>query len=47
MKSGTSLLKPHASTLAPLVREAMDRTGSLSLTNKARFSMMDLVDIYG
>jgi hypothetical protein len=47
MKSGTSLLKPHRATLAPLVREAMDRTASPSLTNKARFSMMDLVDIYG
>lgn len=47
MKSGTSLLKPHGPTLVPLIREAMDRTGSPSLSNKARFSMMDLVDIYG
>lgn len=47
MKSGTSLLKPHGATLTPLIREAMGRTESPSLTNKARFSMMDLVDIYG
>jgi hypothetical protein len=47
MKSGTSLLKPHGATLAPLIREAMDRKESPSLSNKARFSLMDLVDIYG
>lgn len=47
MKSGTSLLKPHADVLVPLIRGAMDRAASPSLSNKARFSLMDLIDIYG
>ena len=46
MKSGTTQLKPHSKHLAPLIRSAMDRAGSPSLSNKARFSLMDLIDIY-
>lgn len=46
MKSGTAQLKPHADTLVPLIRSAMDRATSPSLSNKARFSLMDLIDIY-
>ena len=40
------LLRPHASVLLERVKEAMVRTGSPSLTNKARFALMDLVDIF-
>jgi hypothetical protein len=42
IKSCVSLVKPTAAALKGRVVEAMDRTGSPSLTNKARFALMDV-----
>jgi len=36
----------HTSILLDRVKESMDRTGSPSLTNKARFALMDIVDLF-
>lgn len=46
VKSCQAELKPLASTLLPRVKASMDRTGSPSLTNKARFGLMDLPDLF-
>ena len=39
-------LKPIADPLITRVNAAMDRTGSPSLTNKARFGLMDIIDVF-
>ena len=45
IKSSASLLKPVAAELKAKVTKAMDRTGAPSLTNKARFALMDVGDL--
>lgn len=45
MKRCQSLLRPHASILLDRVKGAMERTDSPSLTNKARFALMDIIDL--
>lgn len=45
IKTCKELLRPGASALVPRVREAMDRTDAPSLSNRARFSLMDIVDV--
>lgn len=46
MKSCIEILRPVAPPLLARVKVAMDRTGSPSLTNKARFALMDLPDLF-
>jgi hypothetical protein len=46
MKSCKELLKPVVAPLLQRVKEAMIKTGSPSLTNKARFALMDLNDLF-
>jgi hypothetical protein len=45
VKSCGVLLKPVAAPLVERVKAAMDRTDSPSLTNKARFALMDVAEI--
>jgi hypothetical protein len=45
LKSSKTMVQPRAEELRAQIREAMTRTDSPSLTNKARFSLMDLLDI--
>ena len=45
VKSCTALLKPVAAPLAERVKVVMDRTGAPSLTNKARFALMDVAEL--
>jgi len=45
VKSCGSLLKPVAASLVEQVKAAMDRTDSPSLTNKARFALMDVGEL--
>jgi hypothetical protein len=45
MKSCVALLKPKHEEIKALTRTAMDRTDSPSLTNKARFGLMDIMDL--
>jgi len=40
------LLRSNAPAMVSSVRAAMDRTGAPSLSNKARFALMDLVDLF-
>jgi hypothetical protein len=40
------LLRPSATVMTTAVRNAMDRTGAPSLSNKARFALMDLMDLF-
>lgn len=40
-----ALLRPSAPAMVAAVRAAMDRTAALSLSNKARFALMDLADL--
>ena len=47
MKLCKEQLRSEAATLMARVRVAMDRTGSPSLSNRARFSLMDIVDMVG
>jgi hypothetical protein len=46
MRSCKELLKPVVTPLLAKVREAMDRKDSPSLTNKARFALMDIGDMF-
>jgi hypothetical protein len=46
MKSCKDLLKPSVEPLIMKVREAMNKEGSPSLTNKARFALMDITDLF-
>jgi hypothetical protein len=46
MKTCKEQLRPGAETLVARVREAMDRTEAKSLSNRARFSLMDIVDLF-
>ena len=46
MKSCKDLLQPSAESLIVKVREAMNKEGSPSLTNKARFALMDITDMF-
>jgi hypothetical protein len=46
IKTCKELLRPESAPLVARVREAMDRTGSPSLSNRARFSLMDIVDMF-
>jgi hypothetical protein len=46
MRSCKDLLKPVVAPLLAKVREAMIREGSPSLTNKARFALMDIGDMF-
>lgn len=46
MRSCKELLKPVVTPLLAKVREAMNREGSPSLTNKARFALMDIGDMF-
>jgi len=46
MKSCKDLLKPSVAPLVTKVREAMKKEGSPSLTNKARFALMDITDLF-
>ncbi len=46
IKTCKELLRPTAAPLVARVRTAMDRTGSPSLSNRARFSLMDIVDMF-
>lgn len=39
-------IRPVADPLVTRVKAAMDRTGSPSLTNKARFGLMDILDVF-
>lgn len=45
VKSCVTLLQPKHDELKALTRTAMDRTDSPSLTNKARFGLMDIMDL--
>ena len=45
VKSCGALLKPVAAPLVERVKAAMDRTDSPSLTNKARFALMDVAEL--
>lgn len=45
VKSCTALLKPVAAPLSERVKVVMDRTGAPSLTNKARFALMDVGEL--
>lgn len=45
VKSCGTLLKPTSAPLVERVKAAMDRTGSPSLTNKARFALMDVSEL--
>lgn len=45
VKSCSALLKPTSAPLAERVKVVMDRTGSPSLTNKARFALMDVGEL--
>ena len=45
VKSCVTLLKPTSAPLAERVKAAMDRTEAPSLTNKARFALMDVVEL--
>ena len=47
MKSSKSILGGNVSDLVARVQIAKDKTGSPSLTNKARFSLMDICDVFG
>ena len=46
MKSCAGPLKPVVKPILARVSTAMDRTASPSLTNKARFALMDLTDLF-
>ena len=46
MRSCKDLLKPVVAPLLTKVREAMDRKDSPSLSNKARFALMDIGDMF-
>jgi hypothetical protein len=46
MKSCKDLIHPMVAPLIAKVREAMIKEGSLSLTNKARFALMDITDVF-
>jgi len=46
IKRTATLLRPDATAIVASVQTAMDRTGAPSLSNKARFALMDLVDIF-
>jgi hypothetical protein len=46
MKNCTETLRPVIGPLLPRIRDAMDRTGAPSMTNKARFALMDIVDLF-
>ena len=46
MKSCADLIRPTVEPLMVRVKAAMDRIGSPSLTNKARFALMDLSDMF-
>ena len=46
MKRCQPLLRPHISILLVRVKDAMDRTSSPSLSNKARFALMDIIDLF-
>ncbi len=45
VKSCVTLLQPNHEEIKTLTRVAMDRTDAPSLTNKARFGLMDIMDI--
>lgn len=45
VKSCGTLLKPTSAPLVERVKATMDRTGSPSLTNKARFALMDVAEL--
>jgi hypothetical protein len=45
IKSCATLLKPVGAPLAERVQAVMDRTGAPSLTNKARFALMDVAEL--
>lgn len=45
IKTCKEQLRPGAAPLVARVREAMDRTDAPSLSNRARFSLMDIVDV--
>lgn len=45
VKSCGTLLKPTSGPLVERVKVTMDRTGSPSLTNKARFALMDVAEL--
>jgi hypothetical protein len=40
------LMRPVIATLLPQIRAMQDKTGAPSLTNKARFALMDITDLY-
>ena len=46
IKRTIKLLSADATSLVAAVNAAMDRTGAPSLSNKARFALMDLVDLF-
>lgn len=46
MKTCKDQLQPGSGSLVARVREAMDRADAKSLSNRARFSLMDIVDLY-
>ena len=46
MKSCETIVRPSVGPILERVRAAIDRTGSPSLTNKARFGLMDITDLF-
>jgi len=46
IRSAKEILKATAPALLARVREAMDRTEAPSLSNKARFGLMDILDLF-
>lgn len=46
IKTCVEQLRPSSESLIAHVRVAMDRTGAVSLSNRARFSLMDIVDMF-
>jgi hypothetical protein len=46
LKGSVELVRGGIGPTVTLIREAMDRTGAKSLSNKARFALMDLVELY-
>lgn len=46
LKGSVELVRAGVGPTIGRIREAMDRTGALSLSNKARFALMDLAELY-
>ena len=46
LKGSVELVRGGIGPTVTLIREAMDRAGAPSLSNKARFALMDLVELY-